>query len=92
MKLILEGSVQELGRYAKLDHVFELTDQAVGHQQSFGLPAMAVEIEEFEPGKVTFILHRDLNKDEIVLKLGESKGFSGGGNAYGYEMTFTLVE
>ena len=92
MKLILEGSVQELGRYAKLDHVFELNSQAVGHQQSFGLSAMAVEIKEFESGQVTFILHRDLNKDIVILKLGESKRFSSGGNAYAYELTFALVE
>ena len=92
MKLRVQGSIHEYGKFAEFDNFLEDLLGNKGKKISQAVPDTFVIVDEVGEDFLRFQYVYGLKTDEITLKLGENYDFSYEGNAYGFKVTFTLVE
>lgn len=93
MRIHIFGSIHDRGRFAKFDTYEDNFPSMIGQRVSLPVPDTAIMVQTIDEEKASFRFIRFDRYDDVTLRRGEQPySYKHEGNAYGYEVTFELVE
>ena len=92
MVLFVEGSVMNRGKFARFLDVKQDLPSILGQRINTAVADVFFVITEVGDDSIKLRLEGHRDKEERLLRLGESTFYRHIGNAYGYSFTFSLKE
>ena len=90
MVLFVEGNVMNRGKFARFLDVKQDLPSILGQKINTAVSDVFFVVTEVGEGQIKLRLEGHEDKEERLLRLGESTFYHHVGNAYGYSFTFSL--